>query len=227
MKVISALAGAALLAMMGSASAQAGVSAAETHDGGVTWAYGYEGASSIAVSLYGGGTIFSNPFIGGYNADCSFSTQCAIDAGRGDDFAAQRFTVSGNAVVTGGSFIELDLGVTPTDVSWGFANADGPGGLPGTFLSAGEDTVSSVQYLANDGGYNEDQIFFNVGPQALGPGTYWFAIQAVSSVHETYLGFGPAMNMGVPEPGAWALMLLGVGGIGAALRRRSSAAAAA
>jgi len=227
MKLSIAFAGAAVaaltLATAGSAAATGG--AAETMDGGVTWASGYEGASSVTVALFGGGTIYNNPYVVGSGGDCSFSTTCAAQAGRGDDFAAQAFTVTSPVVITSASFTELDLGTTPTDVNWGFANNDGPGGLPGTFLSSGTDTVSSVSFLGTDGPYNIDQIFFNVGPQALGPGTYYFAIQAISPVFQTYLGFG-ATGGTVPEPATWGLMLLGVGGIGVALRRRERAVTA-
>lgn len=228
MKISIAFAGAAVaaLSMAGAGSAVASGGAAETHDGGVTWSAGYEGASSVTVALFGGGTIYNNPYVVGDGGDCSFSTTCAATDGRGDDFAAQEFTVTSPVVVTSASFTELDLGVTPTDVNWGFANNDGPGGLPGTFLSAGEDVVSSVSFLGTDGIYNIDQVFFNVGPQALGPGTYYFAIQAVSPTFFTYLGFG-ATGPTVPEPATWALMLVGFGGIGAALRRRLRAASAA
>ena len=230
MKISIAFAGAAVaaLSMAGAGSAVASGGAAETMDGGVTWTAGYEGASSVTVALFGGGTIYTTPSVLGDGGDCSFSTTCAADVGRGDDFAAQEFTVTSPVVITSASFTELDAGVTPTDVNWGFANNDGPGGLPGTFLSAGTDVVSSVSFLGTDPsfGLNVDQIFFNVGPQALGPGTYYFAIQAISPAFETYLGFG-APGPTVPEPATWAMMLVGFGGIGAALRRRPRAASVA
>jgi len=215
-------AGAAAAAMAGTAVA----GAAETHDGGATWSPGYEGASSIAIALDPTtGNEYNNPYVFGSGGDCSFSTTCAATAGRGDDFAAQEFTLSAPAVITGASFTELDLGTTPNFANWGFALADGPGGLPGTFLSAGTDNFTNVQFLGTDSIYNVNQMFFDVGPQALGPGTYWFAIQADSSVFETYLGFGaPAAN--VPEPATWALALVGLGMAGAALRSRARTIAA-
>lgn len=37
-------------------------------------------------------------------------------------------------------------------------------------------------------------------------------------------GYAPTRNGGVPEPGAWALMLLGFGGLGTMLRRKRAAA---
>jgi hypothetical protein len=228
MKYSTLLAGAAVMALgLATAGSAAAVGpAAETMDGGVSWTPGYETAYSVAVAVYGGGTIFDNPYVFGSGGDCSFSTTCAATVGRGDDFAAQSFTVTSSMVATSASFTELDLGTTPTDVNWGFVNNDGPGGLPGTFLSAGEDVVSSVQFLGTDGIYNVDKIFFNVGPQALDPGTYYLAIQAVSPTFYTYLGFGAGQVRGLPEPATWALMLVGVGAIGGALRRRERAVSA-
>jgi hypothetical protein len=199
-------------------------------------------------------TLYSNPYLYGAGGDCSFSTDCAAANGRGDDYAAQEFTLTRAAVITGASFTELDLGTTPTDVNWGFLQADGAGGLPGTIISAGEDTVGTVTPLAGDGGYSVNQLFFSVGPQALAPGVYYFAAQAVSPVLDTYLGGGLASGGGaethdggltwapgyegypsvavalygsyVPEPAAWAVMLLGFAGVGCVLRRRRGVPAA-
>lgn len=218
-------------------------------------AHTFAGVAIATLTLAGAAsanTIYDNPYAGN-GGDCSFSTTCAAQVGRGDDFAAQSFTLTSAAVVTGASFTELDFGTIPTDVNWGFALADGPGGLPGTFLSSGTDAVSSSAVV----GSNVTKVFFDVGPQALGPGTYYFAIQAVSPVFDTYLGFGAANSGaaetmdggltwspgyeygssiavalygtggGVPEPATWALMLLGFGGIGAAVRRRERVASAA
>ena len=212
------------------------------------------GAAVVALSMAGSagaGTVtdYNNPYVFGMGGDCSFSTACAAANGRGDDFAAQEFTLTAPTVVTGASFTELDLGTTPTAVNWGFALNDGVGGLPGTFLSAGLDTITSSVGLGSDGGNSVTQLFFGVGPQALAPGTYYFAIQAISPVVSTFLGGGAAasgaaetMDGGVtwtssyegfpsvavslytfvPEPAAWALMLVGVGAVGGALRRRAA-----
>jgi len=215
-------------------------------------------AFSVAIAALGlagvakAGIVYSNPF-SGQNADCSFSTTCAAQAGRGDDFAAQEFTLTQARVITGGSFTEVDLGTGPTDVNWGFILADGTGGLPGTILASGTDTISSVNALGSAFGANLNQEVFSLGTVALGPGTYYFAIQGVSPVFTTYLGFGQAASgaaethdggstwasgyegansiavqltdASVPEPATWAMMLVGIGGIGAVMRRRDRAAA--
>jgi hypothetical protein len=224
-------------------------------------------SSTVAAAALGlagaasAGTIFDNPYVIGNGGDCSWSTTCASVAARGDDFAAQKFTLGSAAIITDASFTELDLGTTPTDVSWGIIMADGAGGLPGTILAAGTDTLTSTSSLGTDPNFNLNitQGFFNMGTVALGPGTYYIAMQGISSDFNTFLGFGKAISGaaethdggvtwasqyefgnsvamalygtgggfgGVPEPGVWAMMLVGLGGLGAALRRRQSKAAA-
>jgi hypothetical protein len=139
-------------------------------------------------------TLFSNPFLTG-NADCSFSTTCAADVGRGDYFAAQLFTLSAAAVITSADFVEIDAGVTPTDVNWGFIVADGPGGLPGTILAAGTDTLSAMGAgIDPTFGLNITVMSWDVGTVALGPGSYYLAIQAISPAFATYLNQGVATS---------------------------------
>jgi len=150
-------------------------------------------AALAALGLAGAAnadTLFDNPYVFGNGGDCSFSTTCAAANMRGDDFAAQEFTLTVPEVVTSASFTELDMGVTPTAVNWGFALANGPGGLPGAFLSAGTNSVASTVNLGMDGGSRVTQVYFGVGPQALAAGTYYFALQGVSSTVDTRLGFG-------------------------------------
>ena len=203
------------------------------------------------------GIVYSNPAPIPGSGNCAFSTTCAAAIGAGDDFAAQAFTLSSADVLTGAGFTELDLGVTPTDANWGIIAADGPGGSPGTILASGTNTIERSQFQGTDGFYTYDQERFRLGTVALAAGTYYLAIQAVSPVFDTYLsggvnnsgayetrdggvtwalgyrGFGGVStiifdaNSGVPEPATWALMLVGVGGVGATLRRKQRTALAA
>jgi len=155
-------------------------------------------ASAALATLAGAAqanTIYDNPFdFAAAFGDCSFSTTCAAVVGRGDDFAAQKFTIGSAAVISGGAFSELDLGTAPTDVTWGIIMADGSGGLPGTILAAGTDTINASTVLGGDGFYTFRQLFWDMGSVAIGPGSYYLAIQAISPVKETYLAEGVQHN---------------------------------
>lgn len=214
-------------------------------------------AASIAFAgAASASTVYNNPY-SGVNADCSFGTVCAVDAGRGDDFAAQQFTLSSADVLTGAAFLELDPGTVPLDVNWAFLANDGVGGLPGTILAIGTDNFTSSVVVGSSFGLNETELTWNLGTVALGAGTYYLAIKADTTIHGNYLGFGvqtfgaaethdggltwatgyegaPSVAVSlfdakaaVPEPATWALMLVGFAGVGAAMRRRVRSVATA
>lgn len=203
-----------------------------------------------AVSANAGTLVYSNPAT--LDGDCSFSTTCAAEAGRGDDFAAQQFTIGASVVLTNGDFVEGDFGVTPTEVTWGILADDGSG-APGAILASGTDVLTLNSAHTIDGVQYSRMIwsFGNVGV-GLDSGTYYLAIQAISPVFQTYLSFGqsasgafeshdsgvtwsPGYEEGssiavdliggsAPEPAAWTMMCLGVGMIGAFARRRAAKA---
>ena len=209
--------------------------------------------AAVGFTSANAGTVYYNPSV--FYGDCSFNTTCAASVGRGDDYALQAFTLTAPDVLTGAGFNELDFGTGPTSVNWGIIAADGIGGAPGTILTAGSNDVERVQNLGSQYGYQLNQERFRLGTVALAAGTYYLAVQAVTSTFYDYLtqgvndtgafetqdggstftptyeGIGGVStiifdnNSGVPEPSAWALMLVGFGGLGVALRRRNSAAA--
>lgn len=134
--------------------------------------------------------VYNNAFDFTANSgNCTFSTTCAAAVGAGDVFAAQKFTITRATIIARASFSEADFGVTPTDVNWGFLKADGVGGLPGTILATGADPINGSTVIGS-GTYNVTQNFFDIGTVALAPGTYYFVLQAISPVFDTYLGQG-------------------------------------
>ena len=91
-------------------------------------------------------------------------------------------------------------------------------GISQTIYSYPTGTPTDQFYLSNLGTINF------TGGQVTG-----ISIGSTSLVGNAFHGFGGksfALNVvgSVPEPGTWAMMLLGFGGIGLAVRRRKSAA---
>jgi len=151
---------------------------------------------ALATASVGGfaanaGTVYNNIGPASYFADCSFSTTCASNHARGNEFAAQAFTLATSATITSGAFTELDIGTTPTDVNYSFY-AD-VGGLPsGLAIISGVSslTATPLGVINTAGTYNHTLESFDTASVALGPGNYFFAIQAVSPTEFTYLEQG-------------------------------------
>jgi hypothetical protein len=213
------------------------------------------GAAALAVSSVAAqaGWIYDNLNLNPSGADCSFSTTCAADAGRGDDFAAQLFSLSSSATLSEGGFYEVDFGTTSSSVNWAFYDA--AGGLPsGSALVAGNSALTATTVGSAFGG-NLTLLTFDFSSVVLGPGNYDLAIQAVSPVFGTYLASGlsnsgaaetqdggatwssnyeglssvsVAVGNAVPEPSTWAMMGVGFAGLAfAGYRSRRSVVAAA
>jgi PEP-CTERM motif len=146
-------------------------------------------AGITSVSAGGVVTVYDNPWTSGGGGNCGFSTVCAANFGLGDVFAAQSFKLTSTQTITAASFTETDLGRQPFAATWMFYEADGAGGLPGSELASG--TSSDGLFGAAVGSvaaYTVHQENFNLSTSVtLGPGEYYFAVQAISPVEETYL----------------------------------------
>lgn len=198
-------------------------------------------------------TAYSNPADGSGRGDCLFEVACGTDAYPGTDtFAAQAFTLSSVTVINGGDFTELDYGSSKAaqNITWGFLQNDGAGGLPGTILASGVDSITS-----DTAGSGYRTLGFSLGTVALGPGTYYFAFQVDGGPFTNFLAWGAAESgaatsqdggvtwvanyspygsgyyggessvaidlfTAAPEPAAWAMMLVGVGLVGGVARRK-------
>ena len=153
-------------------------------------------------------------------------------------------------VVTGVQFDTwTDPGEYVTSVDW--AILDGSPGLGGKVLESGTAAVTSAFYVTNLYSSDIDINTFSVAPlQVSDNGTYWLELQnAVTNdgglaYWDQTVGASQNWNnqgrhllgntfeilntdASVPEPASWAMMLIGFGGLGAAMRARRKAVAAA
>ena len=178
-------------------------------------------------------------------ADCLFNTTCAAQFGFGHEFAAQLFTLSSTVTMKRSRVLGLRSGgSTPSSVNYAFY-AD-IGGLPAALRSSpvrqrsGGTLAGSFSYLET----------FSVSSIALGPGSYFFAVQIATSNFDDSLqegllasgaaethdggltwalgydnglvgGISVAVGTAAPEPSTWAMMLLGFAGLGFAGYRAS------
>jgi hypothetical protein len=188
--------------------------------------------------------VYSNLGSVANGGDCSFSTTCAASASRGNDFAAQLFTLGSSTTITGGSFSELNSGdPKPTAVNYAFY-ADVSGLPSGVALFNGSSLLTTTAL-----GSNAFLESFNIAAADFTPGSYFFAIQADAAGFGNYLqqglvdsgaaethdggttwaanyegigGISVALSSAVPEPSTWAMMILGFAGVAfMAYRRRN------
>jgi hypothetical protein len=156
------------------------------------------------------GNVYSNPFDPNGNGACEFNTTCAAGTGSGNDYAAQQFTLPSSVKIVDGSFtIGLgdngfgNNGALPTSVNWALLSA--VGALPGSVIASGMSSISqsvlvghSVVHQIDGTPYAMYQEDFNISSVPLGAGTYFLAIQAVTSNFGNFLWQGTS-NLGAAE----------------------------
>ncbi|MBI1199745.1 MAG: PEP-CTERM sorting domain-containing protein [Phenylobacterium sp.] len=152
------------------------------------------GAAALALALPFAAhaeVIYDNiPTSGPYFGYCTFSTTCAADTHSGDDYAAQLFTLADAVTITSAAFAEMDYEVYGTSVNWKFYLADGAGGLPGTLVTEGSSDILASPTIDTDPDYNISLNLFDLPSVSLAAGDYYFAIQLVSPVFDTFLALG-------------------------------------
>ncbi|HSZ51813.1 MAG TPA: PEP-CTERM sorting domain-containing protein [Caulobacteraceae bacterium] len=153
------------------------------------------------------------------------------------------FTLSSAATVTGVNFGVWELpGDTTSTVDWAIATA------PAAYPDTGTASVTNGPTTINGFGLAVGEDSFSITPTHLAAGTYYIVLQNASVTNgdplfwdendgpstASQLGTGvigsesfQILGASVPEPSSWALMMAGVFGMGAVLRRRRDAMAIA
>ncbi|MDB5825522.1 MAG: hypothetical protein JWR21_4226 [Herminiimonas sp.] len=179
-------------------------------------------AASLLASRAGAATIYSNPY-NGSGGKCNFNTSCAAVA-KVNDYAAQKFTVSAATTAHSASFTIYNYSDTrPTAANWKILGVDSRG-LPGVLLASGSGApILSTENLSNGPRYTIDQHFFDLTSVSLAPGTYYLAVQAVTTTKQNYLSRG-VQTFGAAETfdggSTWALSYVGYPSVAVALYDR-------
>lgn len=143
--------------------------------------------SFLSVGAAQAAAVFVSP-ANNVNGDCSFSTTCAAAVNRGNDYAAQFFSLSATTTLTGASFTAYVPfnGDGVTSANWMFLDAGG--GLPGALRASGSGAaITARTSVGTNFGLNLVEESFGFPAVTLAAGDYFFAVQAVSSVFQTYL----------------------------------------
>lgn len=189
------------------------------------------GSAQAATILNGGfeiGTdpgVFTTVGVGGTNIANWDVTQGSVDYigtyWEGQGGSGRSVDLSGNAIGTISQTFGTTLGQTYKVTFWVSKNPDGGAALRTGSISAGS-TIGGFSYTgantrANMMWAQETFLFTATGAST----TLSFSSDASGGCC-----FGPALDSvsiaAVPEPGTWALFILGFGAIGATLRRKAN-----
>ncbi len=189
-------------------------------------------ATAFLVSANSYGPVFTLDFEGepvGYSTNYAFPGVNVTLTGTnfGSGFSGISNTTSGNLY---GYDIDTGtgqwLGFPGGDATWAFASPTNSFG----FYSTGTQTTFGLTFTVSIDGAGAQ--VFNLTPNVNG-GAQYFGVTSASAFNQVVISrpggdawgidrvsYNFAQNAAVPEPGTWAMMLLGFGAIGFAVRRR-------
>ncbi len=157
-------------------------------------------ASGLAASGAASATVlFQNlpDLTGNQIGSCRYNTTCGPSLLGSTYYGAQRFTLTQAATATSAGFNSVVVdGVFASGVNWLILAANGTGGLPGATLFSGTNTA--VTHAVGPVGNLRPTTDYSFGftPASLAAGSYYLAVQAITT------NFSDGLSKGVADSGA-------------------------
>lgn len=200
-------------------------------------ALAFAGAAHADTTVFN--TAPTDSWLYGSGNDYAPANTAVLTTDDGDELYLRAHKTFETAPESDGNLYAFTLGTTPMSFDWGFTTA-ASGATARIFLTnalSGASFSYDAQFVGNDntvvGGSTQNSFRLNWAPIGFDPGVdNVYRVRLVvggldggtkSTAIRVQLGDGVAGA--VPEPATWALMIIGFGGAGAALRRRRMATA--
>ena len=157
-------------------------------------------ASGLAASGAASATVlFQNlpDLTGNQIGSCRYNTTCGPSLLGSTYYGAQKFTLTQAATATSAGFNSIVYdGVFASGVNWLILAANGTGGLPGSTLFSGTNTAVTHAVGPVGASHPTTDYSFGFTPASLAAGSYYLAVQAITT------NFSDGLSKGVADSGA-------------------------
>jgi len=148
-------------------------------------------ASGLAASGAASATVlFQNlpDLTANQDSNCRYNTNCGPAV-----YGAQKFTFTQAATATSAGFNSVVFDdLFASGVNWLILAANGTGGLPGLTLFSGTNTAVTYAVGPLGTGFSTPDYSFGFAPASLAAGSYYLAVQSITTNFYDYLSKGVA-----------------------------------
>jgi len=187
----------------------------------------YGAAAAYPVGAFGEGIPVDDAVTASPDAPGERGAYFVSDTAVNQTIRQLTFLTPGNYKVGFSAYQPANGAVNPGDASFkgtivGYTLANF---LASTGTAQNWTSYSGVGHISIAGFYNTDFVFTTLSPGTFGKDFVIDRVYAIATTEQSTVDIG-APTIGVPEPRTWALLIVGFGLVGVALRRRTGTVAA-